>query len=421
MKRKVKYVSFVVTVIVALSVASGYAQKKTITYWGMKQAEVRLIEAQEAALADFERMYPNIKVKITVFPYETYRDKLLVSVAAGAPPEISVIDQIWNAEFPAAGFVISLDDYIAKSKVVKREAFFPGAWDSAVYKGKVWGVPFDVGVWAFIYYNRDMFKKAGLNPDKPPIYWDEFLEYGKKLTVDTDGDGKVDQWGLPVYGAKDEATICTTDALIFSNGGSILNEDFSASVLGDEASVEALEYYKSLQQLSPPGGVNRTAEDAFKLFTAGNVAMHLYGEWGQDTVNARAPQMDWTMAMFPKPRGGESIGCFGGWNMVIYKQSKYKDEAWSFIEYWTSKGVNEKVAALTPANKESADIFLALKRRFPRILFKQLTTAYPRPICPVYPQISDVQRDAIQYILLETKSVKRALDDAAKEIDKRLK
>lgn len=421
MRKKVWIVGLIIAIWLVSSVSLGFAQKVTIKYWGMKQAEVRLIEAQQSALVDFEKKYPEIKVKITVFPYEAYRDKLLVATAAGTPPDVSVIDQIWSAEFPAAGFVIPLDKYIAKSKIVKRDAFFPGAWDSAVYKGKVWGIPFDVGVWAFVYYNRDMFRKAGLDPNKPPVYWDELLEYGKLLTRDTNGDGEIDQWGLPLYGAKDEATICTTDAFIFSNGGSILSRDFSKCVLGNKASVDALKFYKSLQKISPPGAVSRTAEDAFKIFTAGKAAMHLYGEWGQDTVNARAPEMDWAMGFFPKPHGGKSIGTFGGWNMVIYKKSEHKDQAWKFIEYWTSKGVNEKVAALTPANKASANILLALKRRFPKMIFKQLTESHPRPISPVYPQISDVQRDAIQYILLGTKTVKEALDDAAKKIDEIIK
>ena len=77
--------------------------------------------------------------------------------------------------------------------------------------------------------------------------------------------------------------------------------------------------------------------------------------------------------------------------------------------------------SITSRKREFGDIFLALKRRFPKMIFKQLTESHPRPISPVYPQISDVQRDAIQYILLGTKTVKEALDDAAKKIDEIIK
>ena len=420
MKKIVCFLLFVSMVLVSGSIAGLSQEKKTISYWGMKQAEVRLIEAQEAALVDFEKMHPDIKVKITVFPYHLYRDKLLVAASAGRPPDICVVDHIWNPEWAAARFVIPLDDYIAESRV-KSEDYFPGAWDTVVWKGKTWGIPFDVGVWWFTYYNRGMYRKAGLDPDKPPIYWDELKQYAERLTQDTPGDGKIDQWGLAIWGAKGEDTIAEVNPFIWSNGGRIVSKDFSTCLLGEKASVEAMKFFKSLEEVSPPGAVTRNSEDAFKLFTGGKIGMHLYGEWGQDTVAARAPEMEWAMGPLPKPRGGKSIGLFGGWNMVIYEKSKYKDAAWRFVEYWTSKGVNEKVASLTPANQGSADIFLALKRRFPELIFRQLATAHARPIIPAYHELTEVEREMIQYILLGTKPIKKALDDAAEEINKILR
>ena len=406
-----------------LSFCSNFAlsqEKKVLNYWGMVQAELRLREAQEDAVADFEKMHPDIKIKVTVFPYPVYRDKLLVAATAGAAPEIFVVDQIWNPEFAAAGFVIPLDDYIARSGL-SSDTFFKGAWDSCVHKGKVWGIPFDVGVWSQLFYNRDMFREVGLDPNRPPVYWDEYLDYGKKLTRDVDGDGTSDQWGSGMYGGRHEGTICQTDAFIFSNGGSILSEDFSRCVLGDKASVEAMEFYKKVvNEMSPPGATARTPDDAVKLFSASKIAMHLQGSWVQSTITARAPEMDWAVSLLPKPRRGESVGTYGGWNLVIYQKSKYKDAAWEFIKYWSSKGINEKVIALVPANKESADIFLALKKRFPKVIFEQLRMAHPRPIFPGYPQISEVQRDAIQYLLLGTKPIQQILDDAAAEINELL-
>jgi ABC-type glycerol-3-phosphate transport system substrate-binding protein len=99
---------------------------------------------------------------------------------------------------------------------------------------------------------------------------------------------------------------------------------------------------------------------------------------GDNSVNARAPEMDWALTYFPKPADGESITTLGGWNMVIYKNAPNKDAAWKFIEYWTSKEVNEKVSSLTPANIEAAKAFLNEKRRFPDIIFEQLVLALYR-------------------------------------------
>jgi len=416
MRRGVVVISIVTLAFLLLvaNLAGGQeGQKITLNVWLMKQAEVELIKAQEEALQKFKELYPEIDVKFTVFPYNEYRDKLLVAAAAGNPPDVSVVDQIWNPEFAAAGFIIPLDDFVAKSEKVKKENYFAGAWDSALFQGKLYGIPFDVGVWALNYYNKDFFRRAGLDPEKPPVTWDEFYEVAKKMTTEN-------QWGTALWVGKGDAIQCITDALIFSNGGSVLNEDFTKCTLDQPAAIEAMKFFKKLQEVNPPGEVSRTEEDSFQLFTAGKVGMFWYGEWGQDTINARAPEMDWACTNFPKPEGGESIGTFGGWNMVIYEKSPSKDAAWKFIEFWTSREINERVSSLTPANVEAAKSFLEKKRRFPDIIFKQLTTALYRPIFPKYPDLAEIQRNATTAILLGEKSVEEALKEATEEIDKLL-
>jgi len=398
--------------VLSLSVV-GWAQKVTLNVWLMKQAEVELIKAQEEALKQFQELYPDIEVRFAVFPYSEYRDKLLVAAAAGNPPEVSVVDQIWNPEFAAADFIIPLDEYVAQSQSVKKENYFSGAWDSAQFQGKLYGVPFDVGVWALNYYNKDFFRRAGLDPEKPPVTWDEFYEMGAKMTT-------AEQWGTALWVGKGDAIQCITDALIFSNGGSVLNEDFTRCVLDQPPAIEAMTFFKRLQSINPAGEVARTEEDSFQLFTAGKIGMFWYGEWGQDTINARAPEMDWACTNFPNPADGKSIGTFGGWNMVIYRSAPNKDAAWKFIEFWTSREVNERVSSLTPANIEAAKSFLQNKRKFSDVIFKQLTTALYRPIFPKYPDLAEIQRNATTAILLGEKTVEEALRDATAEINQLL-
>ncbi|HSV31539.1 MAG TPA: ABC transporter substrate-binding protein [Atribacteraceae bacterium] len=417
-----KFAMFLLSGLLLFGVFSGMAlaQGITLDVWMMVQADVDLLRAQEEALEDFKAIYPDIDVQFTVFPYVEYRDKLLIAAMAGNPPDVAVVDQIWNPEFSSAGFIIPLDDYVAASETVNEDAFFSGAWDSALYKGRLYGIPFDVGVWALNYYNKDHFRAAGLDPEVPPVTWDDFYEYATKLTRDTSGDGIIDQWGTALFVGTGDAIQCITNALKFSNSGSVLNEDFTRAVLNEPAGVEAMEFFKSLQAVNPAGEVARSEEDSFMLFTAGSVSMFWYGEWGQSTVKARAPEMDWGLGNFPKAEGKTSIGTFGGWNMVIFEQTPYKDAAWKFIEHWTSREVNEKVASLTPANKEAAVSFLTERRLFPDVILRQLTTALYRPIFPRYPDLAEVQRSATTAILLGQKTVQQALDDAAREIDQLL-
>jgi len=167
--------------------------------------------------------------------------------------------------------------------------------------------------------------------------------------------------------------------------------------------------------------VGRSEEDAFKLFTAGQVAMFMYGEWGQDSIAARAPNMNYGIGLLPRPASGKSIGTFGGWEMAISKKSKNKDIAFKFLEYAAEASVNKAIASLTPANKEAALAFLKEKRKFPDVIYEQLTGALYRPLVPNYPEIAEIQRAATQAILLGQGSTKDILDDAAAKINAKLK
>jgi ABC-type glycerol-3-phosphate transport system substrate-binding protein len=379
-----------------------------ITFWSMQQSAADLRTRQEQALKSFEAQN-NIQVELTVFPYSELQDKLLTAMGAGQGPDVLLIDQIWVAQYATAGFIQSIDDLVAGSSL-KAGDFFPGAWGAAHFQGKQYAVPFDVGVWALLYYNKDMFKAAGLDPEKPPVTWDEFYNDGKKLT-------KGDQYGTAIWVGTGDAVQCVTDALVHSNGGEVVDQSGKMSLLNQPPAVQAFEYYNKLGTISPPGTVGRSEEDSFKLFTAGQVAMFLYGEWGQDTIAVRAPNLNYGMGLFPRPAKGKSIGTFGGWEMAINAKSQNKDAAWKLIMTLGQAKVNEQVASLTPANVAAAQSFLMAHRKYPDVIDKQLTTALYRPLVPNYPAIAEVQRVATQQILLGQMSAKAALDQAVQKIN----
>jgi ABC-type glycerol-3-phosphate transport system substrate-binding protein len=208
-----------------------------------------------------------------------------------------------------------------------------------------------------------------------------------------------------------------TDAFTFSGGGKIISDDGKKALLNSPAGVAALDFWKACAQISPPGTVGRDEEEAFKLFTAGQVAMFFYGEWGQDSIAARAPKMNYGVAQLPKPANGTSIGTFGGFNLGINAKCKNKDLAWEFVKYTTKREVEEKITMLTPAQKEAAKTYLAAKRKFDDVIYRQLSTALFRPSVPNYPEVAEVQRTATGKILLGQADAKTALDEAAKAID----
>lgn len=395
--------------LIAVPMVAVAQEPVTIEVWDMQQSDKNILAAQEAALKDFAAANPNIKVNVTVFPYPEYRDKLLIAVQGGKAPDISTLDQIWNSEFAAAGAVIPLDDYVAKSAVVQAKEFFPGAWASCMYKDKTYGVPLNNDVWEELYYNKDLFKTAGLDPEKPPQDWDELLAMGKKL------NNPPNVYGLGLLGGKGEFTICSIDSFIYSNGGSILDAKTGAVTFSSFETKDALKAYKGLEAIAPPGTVNRDEAEGVNLFTSGKVAMVMLGSWQQDTIKQRAPNMNWGVAMVPRPTGKSFHGTLGGWNLAIYKQSKNPDAAWKYIELLAGKDVQKAICSLIPARLDAAKEFIQEKRMGPQVIFDTINAGLPRPISPVYPRISDAQTTMMQAIWTGT-PVDDAVDTAAKAI-----
>ena len=137
------------------------AQQTVLKFWDNQQTPSGLSDIQREAVTRFEAENPDIKVEVTTIPFTEYQQRLLTAVQAGNGPDVSTVDQIWVSPFATAGVLQPLDDLIAKSSVVKPEAFFKGGWDSVTYDGHVWGIPFNAEVWFFAYVNRRCSNERG--------------------------------------------------------------------------------------------------------------------------------------------------------------------------------------------------------------------------------------------------------------------
>ena len=377
----------------------------TITFWDNQQTESGLSEYQKTAVEEFERANPTIKVEVVTVPYNEYQQRLQLAVQGGNPPDVSTVDQIWTAGFAAGGAVVQLDDYVARSASVKQDRFFEGAWASATWDGKLWGVPFNVDVWQFTYYNKRLLDAAGVNPERLTT-WEGLREAAGKLT----GNGK---FGVGLFGHKGEDTIVVVDSFIYSNGGAVLNDDGSCG-LDDPPAVQALEYLKGLQPYAPEGILNAASEDMRELFLNGSLATEWWPALEQPTL--KGSDLDWDFVAGTAPEGKQPVGTYGGWNLVIYEHSPHKEAAWKFIEFLTSPEVNGRVVDLIPANVEAAESFLEENRSRPDVIMEHLERAKPRPLSPQYLQLSTIQQEMVQAIFNGT-PVTQATKDACSRIE----
>ena len=372
------------TILAATFASSAISQEVTLQFWDNQQTESGLSEFQSEAVNRFMAENPDIKVEVTTVPYPEYQQRLLTAVQGGNAPDISTLDQIWVGAFAQAGAVVDLSDQAAASGVA-RDAFFPGAWDSANFNGGLYGIPFNVDVWQFTFFNQDLLDAAGVSADSLKTF-DGLRAAAEKLTQDG-------QFGIGLFGHRGEDTVVVTNSFIFSNGGSIL-DDAGACALDQPPAVEALEYLQDLSQFAPQGILNASSGDMRELFLNGSLAIEFWPALEQPTL--QSSDINWGFVNGTAGASGNAVGTFGGWNLAVYESSENKEAAWKFIEFMVREDVNGDVVDLLPANINAAEAFVNENREGADQILEHLGNAMPRPLSARYLEIAEIQMTLYQ-------------------------
>lgn len=281
------------------------------------------------------------------FKADFAREARLTAVASGTPPDIG----IWGdyLDFMARGAVVPLDDYIASSSVISPDKFIPGNWDVIQYQGTVYGIPaFECFVRRGLNYNTRLVEEAGLDPDTPPVTWDEVLEWHKALTK-FDSAGNLVQFGLDPYDAEG-GTGPGNDGWFATEswGLTYFDEDTKTFALDNELLAESMEVMGEFVKIIGPDNLvgMRSVEGQGTwggAFNAEVQAMIIEGYWHPgETVNEKpevAPYNRATWVPVPESRRGTKIQFGGGHMAMIFKDGQYKDEAWPIAEWIQSEYV----------------------------------------------------------------------------------
>ena len=278
-------------------------------------------------LKEFEQEYPQIRVKFELPP--NYLDKLLTVMAAGTPPDVFWSGYDRFSAYTDKGQLLDLSGFINNDKELSLNDYFPIAVESAKYKGKVYILPMELNL-TVLFYNKKLFKEAGLDyPDKSWT-WETFLQAAKKLTKDKNGDGRTDQYGAYLYEVLFD--------MIYQNGGRIFNETETECFLNQPGVVEAVQFYRDLlirhkvALTLMRGGVQTLDTSPEQIFTNGRAAMLL----GPRPFVARfrqAKNLQWDVA--PLPRGKINAVRVWGTGACISKLTKHPKEAYLLAKFLT--------------------------------------------------------------------------------------
>ena len=165
----------------------------------------------DGLVADFMKENPDIEVKaIYAGNYNDARIKALAALKSGKPAQLSVMFSIDIYELIEQDAIVAFDDIVEtddEREWLKR--FYPSLMENGITQGKTWGIPFQRST-IVMYYNKDAFREAGLDPDKPPATWDELVAAGKML-VSRSGD-RVERWGMMIPSTGYPCPVPTSEA-----------------------------------------------------------------------------------------------------------------------------------------------------------------------------------------------------------------
>jgi len=314
-----------------------------LVVWGIEAGEDT--QGQDAMVREFMRRHPNIQVSLlSMGAGELNPQKLMTSIAGQVPPDVVRQDRFTIGDWACRDAFRPLDDLIRRDGI-KPQDFYPACWAEAVYGGKVYAIPYGTDDRA-LYYNRTLFRQAGLDPDRPPRTWEELVDYAVRLTKRRP-DGSYRQIGfIPNYG--------NSWLYLYSwqMGGEFMSPDGRKCTLANPQTQKALEWmvsvYDRLGGAVPVSAFTSTFQgNALDPFYTGKVAMKIDGNWVLNNIARYAPDLDFGVVPAPIPRerllgkppfGKDApyITWSGGFSLAIPRGAAHVEEAWSFIKWMTS-------------------------------------------------------------------------------------
>jgi multiple sugar transport system substrate-binding protein len=301
----------------------------TLTFWNGFTGPDR--PALETLVDRFNEEQDKIEIEMEIMPWDVFFQKILPSLASDEGPDIAAMATEQIPQYAAKGVFAPLDE-LYDENILDTEALVGPAVDATEFEGQHYGVPMNFTT-LLLYWNKDMFREAGLDPEQPPTTWEEWAEYAVKLTKDENGDGKPEQYG---YAIADHETIPMWPILIWGNGGEIVAEDGSQAMLDDPATIEAVEYWSDLvvnQKISPVG---LAGADADKLFLSKKAAMEVVGPWM--TTGFEDAGIDFGLAMVPAgPEQQVTLGTSVAMVLNSKADADTKAAAYEFFKFWNSE------------------------------------------------------------------------------------
>ena len=265
------------------------------------------------------------KVSVITLPVDEFVQKYATAIAAGNAPDAVSLDLIHTPAFAAAGQLEDLTDWAKSLPYFK--SLSPAHLAVGTDKGRIYGVPLTTET-SVLAWNKDLFRKAGLDPEKGPTTWAEWKADAAKVTA-LGGDTR----GFYFSGACGGCAIFTFTPLVWASGGEILVDDGAKATLETPQLMGAVDFYRSLVAggMVPASAKTDTGSD-FLSIVGGKIGLQSIGASQIGTLVNKYPDIHFGVTLIPGRDGGGS-SFVGGNNMVVTKGAKNVKAVEAFMEY----------------------------------------------------------------------------------------
>ena len=324
-------------------------------------------------ITEFERTHENIIVESTPLPWNEHEKKILTSILSENPPDI-VFLVTPVAKWATRLALTPLDDLIERDSF-DTTIFFSALWNEMKFKDHIYALPLYSNSYAF-FYNKRLFKEAGLDPEKPPTTRKEVLEYSSKLTR-KDSKGNLSQMGfIPTYG-----NVQTSVIMAWELGAQMLSSDGEKVSLTNQPTVDAFNWISNFYNQYKVKDVS-TFIAGFGFaeqhgFISEKLAMMVLDNSFPDQIRLYNKNLDYGVAEIPTFEGYAPVSSTGSWWFAIPKGAKNKEAAWELMKFAVQKNIQLTEAErqkelLFPSNKLAANDAVFLARNKPNRIFVDL-------------------------------------------------
>lgn len=332
----------------------------------------------------FNEVQDSIFVDATPIPWNEHEKKILTAVLSGDPPD--VVSQFVPVVKWASRLALTPLDGLIESSGLDSTLFFEALWDEMRWDGQVFALPINSTSYA-LFYNREHFREVGLNPDVPPVTWEELKTDARLLTVRGAG-GRIERAGfVPDYGNLPTSSLMSwqLDAEFLSPDGATVRLDLPAT----ETALQWMADFYNEYGINDLKAMTSSLGSADQHgFLSGRISMAVLDLSYLDQIAEISPNLDYGVAPIPTFPGRETASSSGSWWLGIPRGARHPEAAWAFMQFAVQRETQLAEAAnsdedLFPANKLAATDSAFLSSPAMKVFAQQMEVAHSPTVVPL--------------------------------------